>query len=441
MVFGLAVAVIQVRLTYREDPKQLELRRWLAEEQAKEGDPEYQELVKLRDEVAGLRAAKEVTEQQCSAVQAHSNSLQTQISQLQQDLDRAQTAAEAAKRHAEEARHKAEAASAAARRQAAAGANCSSIEPPAGGSACADRHTPWRPSPERDAVDPALAAVLRAVAKNNEILVAVSNINYAWPGGMLSCWIENVRRAGVTNAMVVALDEGTKTNVEAVGFPVYRMELEIPDSQKNVGSNHAVSALKFRILTHFVRLGYAVFLSDVDIVTLQNPFHHLVRDSDVESMTDGWDQGTAYGYNDVADDPSMGWARYAHSMRVFVFNSGLFYIRPTNASMDLLNLVIHRVETENGWDQALFNECIFFPSRPGYKDPSVTRRVLDYTKFMNSKFLFKHLRHDAGRFASVKPVMVHVNYHPDKFERMKAVVKRYVDGDAHALDRFPDGSS
>lgn len=35
----------------------------------------------------------------------------------------------------------------------------------------------------------------------------------------------------------------------------------------------------------------------------------------------------ADGYNDVADDASMGWARYAHSMRVFVLNSGLFYIR------------------------------------------------------------------------------------------------------------------
>lgn len=33
------------------------------------------------------------------------------------------------------------------------------------------------------------------------------------------------------------------------------------------------------------------------------------------------------GYNDVADDPSMGWGRYAHSMRVFVINSGTFYIR------------------------------------------------------------------------------------------------------------------
>jgi hypothetical protein len=36
---------------------------------------------------------------------------------------------------------------------------------------------------------------------------------------------------------------------------------QIPDSQKDVGSNHAVSALKFRILQNFLKLGYAVFLS------------------------------------------------------------------------------------------------------------------------------------------------------------------------------------
>ena len=44
----------------------------------------------------------------------------------------------------------------------------------------------------------------------------------------------------------------------------------------------------------------------------------------------------------------------------------------------------------------------------------MTRRVLDYMLFMNSKVLFKHLRHDQGRFASHTPVMVHVNYHPGK---------------------------
>lgn len=41
--------------------------------------------------------------------------------------------------------------------------------------------------------------------------------------------------------------------------------------------------------------------------------------------------------------------------------------RPTQATTELLDKIIYRVETENGWDQALFNECIFFPSRPGYK--------------------------------------------------------------------------
>ncbi len=35
--------------------------------------------------------------------------------------------------------------------------------------------------------------------------------------------------------------------------------------------------------------------------------------------------------------------------------------------------------------QALFNEVIYFPSRPGYTDPLVKRRVLDYLLFMNSK--------------------------------------------------------
>ncbi|KAL4858268.1 Arabinosyltransferase RRA2 [Chlorella vulgaris] len=306
---------------------------------------------------------------------------------------------------------------------------------------CPDRHTPFEPTAERDRLYPELAEFLKTVAIKNEVLVAVSNKNYAWPGGMLDLWAANVKRSGVKNAMVVALDDDTKKNAESFGLPAFRMDVKIPESQKDSGSNHAVSALKFRILQNFMKLGYSTFLSDVDIVFLQNPFDHLERDSDVEGMSDGWDPGTAYGYNDVADDESMGWARYAHSMRIFVLNSGLFFLRPTNATQELLDKIIYRVETENGWDQALFNECIFFPNRPGYKDPSVTRRVLDYLKFMNSKVLFKHLRHDQGTFENHMPVSVHVNYHPDKFERMKAVVKRYVEKDMHALDSFPDGSN
>lgn len=49
------------------------------------------------------------------------------------------------------------------------------------------------------------------------------------------------------------------------------------------------------MIRKFTELGYAVLLSDVDIVFLQNPFLHLHRDCDVESMSDGWDNATAYG--------------------------------------------------------------------------------------------------------------------------------------------------
>jgi len=73
----------------------------------------------------------------------------------------------------------------------------------------------------------------------------------------------------------------------------------------------------------------------VDIVTLQNPFDFLKRDSDIEGLSDGFDERTAYGYVDGIDDPGMGWARYAQTIRIFVLNSGLFYIQPSDRTVRL----------------------------------------------------------------------------------------------------------
>ena len=42
-------------------------------------------------------------------------------------------------------------------------------------------------------------------------------------------------------------------------------------------------------------LGYSLLLSDVDILSLKNPFDHLYRDEDVEALSDGFDPPTAYG--------------------------------------------------------------------------------------------------------------------------------------------------
>lgn len=74
------------------------------------------------------------------------------------------------------------------------------------------------------------------------------------------------------------------------------------------------------MLRQFLELGYSVLLSEVDIVPLQNPFDHLVRDCDVEGMSDGWNDETQYGYDDPFDNPEMGWSRISRSIRVSYLN-------------------------------------------------------------------------------------------------------------------------
>ncbi|MBA0842666.1 hypothetical protein Goarm_002476 [Gossypium armourianum] len=287
-------------------------------------------------------------------------------------------------------------------------------------------------------VNPKLAVILEAVAVGRELIVALANWNVK---ESLEIWFTNIKRVGITNYLVVALDDKITEFCKSNNVPVYTRDANDGiASIGRTGNNHAVSGLKFHILREFLQLGYSVLLSDIDIVYLQNPFDYLYRDSDVESMTDGHDNMTAYGFDDVFDEPAMGWARYAHTMRIWVFNSGFFYIRPTIPSIELLDRVAGRLAKEpKSWDQAVFNEELFFPSHLGYEGLHAARRTMDFYLFMNSKVLFKTVRKD-DRLSKLKPVIVHVNYHPNKLQRMKAVVEFYVDGNRDALKPFPDGS-
>ena len=52
----------------------------------------------------------------------------------------------------------------------------------------------------------------------------------------------------------------------------------------------------------------------------------------------------------------------------------------------------------------------------------------------------QYIRHNE-HYVGVLPVMVHINYHPDKWERMKAVIDFYQNGKHEALEAFPDGES
>ena len=124
------------------------------------------------------------------------------------------------------------------------------------------------------------------------MLAAVSNKNIH---AMLGTFLVGVARANITNAVVIALDDPTATFAKAKGAHTYVRHLT---SRTGSTDNHATSGLKFAILYEFMAVGCSVLLSDVDVLWLQNPFTlpSLYRDADVEGMTDGWDDRTAYGY-------------------------------------------------------------------------------------------------------------------------------------------------
>ena len=79
------------------------------------------------------------------------------------------------------------------------------------------------------------------VAVNDEVLAAMSNINYAQPGGMLDTWMEGVKRCGVKNAMVIALDAMTKANAEKFGIPSFEMHVQVRSSSQRVSLSGSAS--------------------------------------------------------------------------------------------------------------------------------------------------------------------------------------------------------
>ena len=305
----------------------------------------------------------------------------------------------------------------------------------------------WTPAtaPRGEGND-ALRRLLKQVAVRDEVLVAVSNRNLlretgaGGPGsydGMLRLWVDSVKRAGVRNAVIVALDEETRTAAIAMDVACWRVEpLALADANQD---NHGTSAQKFHILRQFLALGYRVLLSDVDVVVVQNPFQHLHRDADVEALSDGYDPRTAYGYVDGLDDPSMGWSRYVQTMRIYVLNSGLFYIQPSARTLHLMDRITQHLVANKDWDQSVFNMMLWYPSHGEERNSQASVRVMHHLLFMNSRTLFVHFRKEP-QYAEHTPVMVHVNYHADKEHRVRAIHRRYLDREADALDELPDAS-
>lgn len=267
-----------------------------------------------------------------------------------------------------------------------------------------------------------LCETLRRIAPRREVIAAVSNKNLVGKGGILEVYMHALEVAGVNNSLVVALDAPTGDWLEAQGANYYLRALT---SRTGSTDNHATSGLKFKVLVDFLSLGCSILLSDVDVIWLSDPFAPLYRDSDIEGMSDGWDEATAYGHNSGSG-----------TLRIHARNSGMFFVQATHEALGMFKRLARRMETEGTWDQSAYNQEQFHPAVGAKLSVGVTSRVMNYLCNLNSKNFFRFLRHDAELLHGYKPRSLHINYHPEKLPRMRDVAAYYhhgFEGDSAAL--------
>lgn len=272
-----------------------------------------------------------------------------------------------------------------------------------------------------------LCAVLRKVAVNREVMVAVANS--AAPG--LQPFLDSIAALNIPNFLVVAIDQQLADRLASAGVAHYY----VPNAAQG---NHKVSAQKFSLLKAFVSVGCSVLLTDTDVLYLSNPFAALHRDSDVESMSDGWDAGSSFGWLDGLDDATgpAGPLRRGATLRIAALNSGLWFVTATAPTLALMAVMEHRMATEDLWDQSGYNMELLLPSHDAHLAARASVRVMSPLCFVNSKVLFRIMRfHTHMLPPHHTPVAVHVNYHADKQAKMALAAAFYLRGDAEALDR------
>lgn len=271
-----------------------------------------------------------------------------------------------------------------------------------------------------------LSSKLQAVAINDEIMLTISNKNLiVGEENTLVTFLKSVKEAQIKNYLIAALDHETAVYLDTRGYNVFEFATETLADVSS--SNHGASSQKFHILQRIIGLGYSVLLSDIDVVWLRDPFHgYIFRDVDVESMSDGYDFDTALGHITGQDTPSDGWSRFSQSWTIYSLNSGLFYLRASEKTHHLMDIIHTHLASNKDWDQSIFNKFVQQPlsNHVNMKQHAVTLRIMDLYQFSNSKTLFSFTRHDPALLAR-KPVCVHVNYHSTKTERFKAIRDYY----------------
>eukprot|EP00899_Mesostigma_viride_P023436 jgi/Mesvir1/4277/Mv22236-RA.2 len=308
---------------------------------------------------------------------------------------------------------------------------------------------------------PASPSSTKGVTLSELILVVPGHLE-GETAALAQLW-QSARTVGVAGSVLVVAPKGWEgeASTRAMGASV----VEVPDGLVGVAGSRMApppDVQKWAVARLLLALGHNILLVDSGTVFLRDPWQHVYRDSEVEVMSDGWDDQSAYGYDHVIDDPLMGWSRYAHGTRQSTRDPGFAYLQATHEVVRLATHVARALlqhYSDNGATAALqgkgedrrlasperlaFNKELFLPSHGGYVGIGVSVRVLNYFCFANSKTLLRLLRpsHDfaPSNTRGFVPVAVRASYTPDsaRAQLAAATVDAYVKRHTEALKLLP----
>ena len=188
----------------------------------------------------------------------------------------------------------------------------------------------------------ALCKAARAVASTSSgakapelVLVVASSSQLA----EVRLLLQSTKRASIGNLLLVVPDEATHEEVGEAAPPLASdggsdgagLTYVMAELQEATNPRDAAVA-RYRLISRLLADGFGVLTAAPSTVFLSNPFASLYRDADIEAMSSGWDDGSAYGYNHVLDDPSMGFTRFCHGSRI------VSYAPPTAARCPLASM-------------------------------------------------------------------------------------------------------
>lgn len=218
------------------------------------------------------------------------------------------------------------------------------------------------------------------------------------------------------------------------------------------------SAAIFEVASSLLEAGVGTMLLSTRVLLLRDgPLEYLHGDADVEVGSEGWDDTSAYGYNHVLDDPSMGHTRSCHGLRIASHDAWLTYAQPTHEAVALFRIVGARLrQREVAADQAAadqaaadgvavaegraapggyyaeanaphaslyFSEELFLPAHNAAHRSGARTRVSNILCFGSSKLFFSAHLHE--RFPSHVPIAIHVSHHQHPDAPMRALLARY----------------